>query len=244
MTVTYRGVSQFAIAEGIERLALLLITLDIGPQTTETAEAWLAPDGTAAAIRTATDKTEILKALAAPVNKQGYSTISRLGDLFNNLLPAVYFKGTDADVKQELGHVVQEIMRWDGFLMQTGRFSVYTALDKEMDDYRMEKLGMERFDGISFNLATIPTRPFTTYQVYAVGNTGDTMDDIRDFAESRNREDEISGSHDGTITMTPDLAHLILAHVDSVQALGLNGKLLTRSLGDTLANRLDRFFKK
>lgn len=229
MSITYRGVSQSSIATSIERLALRLLTLDVGPLTTKTAELWLAEDGVAARIRKAASKKDIADALALTPEGSNFSTTGWLANLYNDLLPNVFFQEKDKRAQLELQEEIRAVMLWNGF-SSGGRFHAFYPEDAELMNYCKEKYGLDIFDRVTFKPGTMQGA-YRGYDVFGTPSAKDTIEAIRDYARRNDLEDEFGGqdySQQNKVYLTSRLAVCLLNDLPCLQALGLNGTLLTK----------------
>lgn len=238
MSITYRGVSQFSIATSLERLALRLLALDVGPLTTRTAELWLAQDGVAARIHKATSKQEIADALAMTPAGSNFNTAGWLSNLYKDLLPNVFFKEQDQRVQREMQDEIRDVMAWNGFYSGGGRFHAFYAEDAELANYCKDKYDIDFLSRVTFKPGAMQGA-YRGYDVFGAPSAEAAVDAIRDYARAHDLEDEYGGqdySQKNKVYLTSGLAVRVLNDVACLQALGLNGTLLTRqSLADMVA---------
>jgi hypothetical protein len=90
----------------------------------------------------------------------------------------------------------------------------------------MDFYNRKEFSGTTF------ARPFRGYQVYTSTDAESTLAEIRAYVSSNDLSDEY-GEGEGTpavIYATKNLATLLLADIASIQALGCDGKLMTKTI--------------
>lgn len=229
MAITYRGVPQADIAESLEKLALRLLALDIGPRCTALAEYLLAPDGTAAQIRMAATKPEIEAALHSIPEGASFDVTACLSKLYRDLFPSVFAKADQAH-KISLVEEIGAVMGWNGFAGQS-RLPVPCAEDREIADYCRQQLGIDADARQPFKQGVF-RGAYMSYDVHCQDSVTDTIAAISAYAKANGMEDECGGvslTRPGEIYLTHKLAGLVLTHVPQCRALTLNGSLLPRA---------------
>lgn len=237
MTITYRGVSQLKIAESLERLAMTLLTLDVGPLTTEAAEFWIAQDGVAAHIRRASTKAEIAAALEMKTPQSNFTATGWLSELYNNLLPNLFVTDSSAGQKVALHSVIQSVKDWNGFYSNYGRFHILLPEDEELRHYHEEKLGLSFHEKSRFKSEAFKG-PYNAYQVYTDISTVRAIQALHTYAKANDLEDEFVGQdydNKGPVYATENFARLALRDVAVIQAFGHDNKLMSK--GTTEAPR-------